>query len=68
MKLEIAVNLSIRRISIGWHSPYCEVIDKFIIISIRLYNLKQYPYWFINLSLHFTHIVIEFYLQPLGRN
>jgi len=42
---EVAVNLSIRRISTDWNSPYCEVMNKFtvICISIRLIDLKQYP-------------------------
>ena len=37
-------------------------MDKFIIISIsvRLRNLKQYPNWFIGLSLPLTHTVTEF--------
>jgi len=37
-------------------------MDKFIIISIsvRLRNLKQYPDWFIDLSLPLTHTVTEF--------
>ena len=42
--MEIAINLSTRRVSTGWNSPYCEIMDKFTVISIsvKLRNLKQY--------------------------
>ena len=66
--MEIAINLSTRRVSTGWNSPYCEIMDKFTVISIsvKLRNLKQYLDWLIGLSLHLMHTVTEFCVrQPL---
>jgi len=50
MEIKIALNLSINRVSTGWNSSYCEIMDKFIIISIsiRLCRPKAISsYWLI---------------------
>jgi len=42
-EIEIAVNLSIKQISIGWNSSYCEVKLLLFPFPLDYVNLKQYP-------------------------
>ena len=64
MEIEIAVNLSIRIQPVEIHFIVKLWISLLLIsIFIRLCNLKQYLDWFISLSLHLTHTIMEFCVQ-----